>query len=251
VFKLTPGENGQWTFTTVYAFQSGTDGWDPNPVIADVLGNIYGTTGRGGDLQGECGIGNQGCGTVYEITSSLAGGWIKTTLYMFDLGADGGYPSSQLAFDNIGNLYGETFYGGSLTCANSGCGVIFKLSPEGTGTWTFSVAHTFNGVNGALGQLPSGGLTLDRSGNFYGTTQAGGKSTFCTGGCGTIFELSPNANGEFSFRLLVSFNGYDGWAPAGAVTLDTSGVFYGTTYDGGNLKCNPPLGCGVVFEATP
>lgn len=247
VFRLSQGQNGQWTLTTLHTFLSGVDGSAPNPVFVDSVGNVYGTTLRGGSMQGLCGNEQVGCGTVYELIPSITGGWTKTTLYMFGLGADGGSPLGEVSFDSSGNFFGEALDGGSfVACPNSGCGVVFEMSPEGSGNWTFSVAHTFDGLNGSLGEWPSGGLFLDQKGNFYGTTQTGGKSTACFGsGCGTIFELSPKAGGGFAFKLLFSFNGSDGWTPQGPVYLDSSGTFYGTTQGGGVLNS------GVVFEATP
>lgn len=37
------------------------------------------------------------------------------------------------------------------------------------------------------------------------------------------------------------------WADA-AVVMDAAGNLYGTTAGGGDLKCGPPDGCGVVFK---
>jgi uncharacterized repeat protein (TIGR03803 family) len=49
-------------------------------------------------------------------------------------------------------------------------------------------------------------------------------------------------------RVLYSFSdGADGGHP-NALLGDAAGNFYGTTDTGGNLSCNPPYGCGVVFK---
>ena len=45
--------------------------------------------------------------------------------------ADGTYPQAGLIFDNAGNLYGTTSYGGDLECGGYGCGTVFKLTPKG------------------------------------------------------------------------------------------------------------------------
>jgi uncharacterized repeat protein (TIGR03803 family) len=250
VFKLTPGQGDNWTETTLYDFQAGTDGWSPSGVVLDALGNLYGATVKGGNIQGgQCG--DQGCGTVFELTPSDAGSWTKSTLYVFNYGLDGGYPSSGVTFDSSGNLYGETYYGGSFACPGSGCGVVFELSPVG-GSWKFGIAHTFNGLNGSRGRSPSGGLVLDGAGNLYGTTESGGDLANCGGyGCGTIFKLSPKTGGGFAFSAIGAFNNTDGAYPTAGVIVDAAGNLYGTTNEGGDLSCNAPYGCGVVFEITP
>jgi hypothetical protein len=62
VFKLTPGSSG-WTFTSLHDFTGPPDGSDPDSTVAiGANGNLYGTTGHGGNC------GGLGCGTVWEIT---------------------------------------------------------------------------------------------------------------------------------------------------------------------------------------
>ncbi|SPE45673.1 conserved exported hypothetical protein [Candidatus Sulfotelmatobacter sp. SbA7] len=251
VFELTPGQNGVWTENTLYTFPGGQDGAYPNGVVFDSAGNLFGTTVRGGNLQGPCGGVGYGCGTVFELTPSQGGSWTETILYSFNDSLDGAYPSSGVIFDTAGNLYGEAPEGGSLACPGNGCGVIFKLTPGPNG-WSFSIAHTFNGFNGSKGEGPAGGLVFDSAGNMYGATFAGGGSTACNvGGCGTIFKLSPKVGGGFTFSMIGGFNETDGWYPFAGVIVDTVGNLYGTTVFGGNPTCNAAEGCGVVFEITP
>ena len=55
-----------------------------------------------------------------------------------------------------------------------------------------------------------GDLVIDSTGNSYGTTTAGGASyntgfDSCPQGCGTIFELSRQNNGGFTYAVLYSF----------------------------------------------
>jgi uncharacterized repeat protein (TIGR03803 family) len=212
----------------------------PSAVVFDSVGNLYGTTYRGGD---------NGAGTVFQLTPNQDGTWAETDIYSFTDGLDGGYPSSGVIFDTAGNLYGEASEGGSFACPMTGCGVIFKLS-AGLGNWTFNVVHTFNGLNGSKGDLPLGGLAPDSAGNLYGTTAGGGGSDACgTSGCGTIFELSPGARGTLTFRMIGTFNNADGAAPDAGVIVDNAGNLYGTTSAGGNSPhC---IGCGVVFMVGP
>jgi len=58
VFKLTPSSGG-WTYTDLYDFTGGSDGWYPEGgVVMDAKGNLYGTTSAGGAY---------GYGVVWEI----------------------------------------------------------------------------------------------------------------------------------------------------------------------------------------
>jgi uncharacterized repeat protein (TIGR03803 family) len=115
--------------------------------------------------------------------------------------------------------------------------VIFRLSPSGTET----VLHTFEGAPNDAAN-PSWGLTVDASGNAYGTTVYGGTSNL-----GTVFKVS--SKGVES--VLHNFNGADGVYPqSGLVSVGTTG-FYSNTVGGGDLSCNSPNGCGTIFRIVP
>jgi uncharacterized repeat protein (TIGR03803 family) len=161
----------------------------------------------------------------------------ENVLHYFQ-GGDGSCPSSSLIADREGNLYGTTFGDGTDTCY-SGLGGVFKLTPIANGSRTLTVLHEFSGLDGAN---PFSGLVFDRSGNLYGTTYLGGES-----GYGTVFKLSPDANGMWTETVLHSFQGYpDGANPYAGVTFDASGKnLYGTAWDGGEY------GCGNVFRLAP
>jgi uncharacterized repeat protein (TIGR03803 family) len=90
-------------------------------LVADKAGNLYGTTRYGGDLS--CGA-PYGCGVVFKL--SPAGN--ETILHTFS-GKDGMVPSSGLVRDAAGNLYGTAPRGGSTETCDSGCGVVFKITP--------------------------------------------------------------------------------------------------------------------------
>ena len=64
--------------------------------------------------------------------------------------------------------------------------------------------HSFcpSGSNCTDGANPSGRLTSDGAGNFYGTTPNG-----VVWGAGTVFELSPNGSGGWNETVLHSFTG--------------------------------------------
>lgn len=249
VFELVPNQDGTWREVTLYTFLGGHDGTAMFGLTFDAAGNLYGATQTGGNGP-FCGNSDTGCGSVFELVRSPDGSWAKTVLYNFNSGLDGGYPGSGVNFDSVGNLYGETIYGGSLACPGSGCGVIYKLTPQFGGTWKFSVAHTFNGLYGRKGEAPAGGLVFDAAGNLYGTTEGGGsKDCFGAGfACGIVFKLEPATN---SFTVIASFDGKHGALPEMGVILDAQGNLYGTTTQGGDVQCSAPYGCGVAFEITP
>ena len=158
---------------------------------------------------------------------------------------------NELIFDQSGNLYGTTTDGGSATCGNFyGCGIVFKLSPNGSGGWTETQLYTFQGASD--GANPGSGLIFDKAGNLYGTTADGGDAACNSGyGCGTLFELTPNGSG-WTENLLYKFQGgSDGAYPSSSVIFDQTGNLYGTTTEGGGNVClvaDKSVGCGVVFE---
>src|SRR5580658_10370104 len=77
-------------------------------------------------------------------------------------------------------------------------------------THTITVLYNLTGGNG--GAIPSGGLTMDRAGNFYGITTYDG-----AGGYGTVFRLSRAGSG-WVLTPLYSFTSADG-RPNPGVTL--------------------------------
>jgi uncharacterized repeat protein (TIGR03803 family) len=109
------------------------------------------------------------------------------------------------------------------------------------------------------GQQPYASLIFDAAGNLYGTTLEGGiASASCppniwSSGCGTVFELMPQAGGGWTEKVLHIFNGngkdIDGTEPLGGLIFDSSGNLYGTTSTGGTGSCT--YGCGTVFELMP
>jgi uncharacterized repeat protein (TIGR03803 family) len=223
------------TDKVLYQFTGQADGGAPRAsVITDASGNLYGTTQLGGDLA--CNPPN-GCGTVYKLNKA----GIETVLHSFAGGTDGAYPYAALLLDAAGNLYGTTSAGGGTTgCLGSGCGIVFKLNKAGIETELYA----FQG--GTDGGRPYSALIADTAGNFYGTTVLGGDLSCRTYGCGVVYKLSRAGKQT----VLYSFTGAaDGAYPAfGSLAVDAKGNLYGTTEEGGNLTCNPPNGCGVVFR---
>jgi uncharacterized repeat protein (TIGR03803 family) len=216
--------------SAVYSFKGTPLSSTPEAgLITDARGNLYGTATYGGAPSSGCSI---GCGTAFEL-SREKDGWDETVLYSFNNPATGLYPSNPLIFDASGNLYGTTQVGGTQ-------GVAFELLHQAD-RWQYKVLHNFVGCRD--GQQPRSGLT-ELNGNFYGTTVAGGNS--CSGGSGTIFELSRHGD-RWKYRIIYRFLSYgDGMSPQAGLTYDSSGNLYGTTSYGGNNACGS--GCGTVFE---
>ena len=103
--------------------------------------------------------------------------------------------------------------------------------------------HNFTG--GTDGSNPLGDLLYNpSSGLAYGTTNRGGGSAACSGGCGTVFAIAPNGS---SYSVIYRFAGgtADGANPQAGLVMDTSGNLFGTTYNGGGH------GFGTIFELTP
>ena len=69
---------------------------------------------------------------------------------------------------------------------------------------------------------------MDGCGNLYGTTQAGGGSSACHFGCGTVFRL-PEASGTYTETVLHGFTGDPDGPSPGSLIMDASGNLYGTT----------------------
>lgn len=101
---------------------------------------------------------------------------------------------------------------------------------------TFTVLHTFTGAGD--GSEPNAGLTIDRGGNFYGTTYDG------AAGYGTVFKLSRAGSGWLLTTLYEFQGGDDGAMPETRVVFGLDGSLYGTTSSGGG-------GNGTVFNLRP
>lgn len=216
------------TFRTLYTFTSGNDGGRPYVgMIFDGAGDLYGTAYQGG---------TSNVGVVFELAPNGHGGWSESVLHSFS-GDDGSMPDGVLVFDTSGNLYGTTLLGGAY-----GDGTVFELSPNGDGTWTESVLHSFNGADGFA---PEAGVILDKAGDLYGTASGGG-----THNGGVAFKLS---HGTWTETVLHSFdkNGTDGYQLSATLVLDKHGNLYGTTVWGGNLNNCTGAGCGIVFRLSP
>jgi uncharacterized repeat protein (TIGR03803 family) len=243
VFELSPPatSGGSWTFTQLHEFKCCTpDGWSAQAgLIRDSQGNLYGTT-EGGGFYATDYCAYLGCGTVFEVSPPAQTGepWTEQVLYRFKSNvngySDGFDPFSGLVFDAKGNLYGNTYSGGSL-----GGGTVFKLSPRAQAglPWKETILHNFS-YTPTDGAVPVGSLIFDEGRNLYGTTEFGGVPCIFNDaayGCGTIFELSPEGDGSWTETLLYLFSYKSDLPrePGAGLLLDSSGTLYGTTLFGG------------------
>lgn len=221
---------GFTNLTTLHSF-TGADGAYPdgNLVADPATGDLYGTTLLGGAY---------GSGTVFKLTPPVApsSAWTETNIYTFTDKGDGGGPAAGLVFDSAGDLYGTV-----LGLNGAGGGGVFKLTPNGDGTFAYSMIYAFTG--GSDGSRPNCNPYLDAAGNLYGTTGRGGRY-----GDGIVFMLTPPAGGTgmWTETILHHLNGStDGSRPMAGLIADAAGDLYGTASTGG------PYGAGTVFELAP
>jgi uncharacterized repeat protein (TIGR03803 family) len=123
-------------------------------------------------------------------------------------------------------------------------------------TMTFALLFSFIGAQSALaqtetvlysfkggvtdGEYPHDRLFKDSCGNLYGTTYEGGAYIG-----GIVFELSPSGP-TWTETVLYNLGGaLNGKYPWGGLVRDSSGNFYGTTWQGGTGNY------GTFFEVTP
>ena len=265
-FELTP-VGKRWKITILYNFPSSVNGSLPNTgLVMDSAGNLYGTT-AGNDTQHDgtvfqlipngnkstekviytyprvgpnyAGLTIDAAGNLFGVQnqekvfelSPNGGTWIATIIHGFTATSDI-YGSPVL--DPAGNIYGTTQGGGA-----HGFGSVYKLTLGANEKWTEKVLYSFEG--GSDGNAPRAGVTLDAAGNVYGTTSLGGPDNL-----GTVFALvAPVGKGDYTEKVLWSFNGADGSLPYASVIQDSADNLYGTTSAGGSG------GAGVVFEVTP
>jgi uncharacterized repeat protein (TIGR03803 family) len=229
VFNITT--SGE--LTTLLDFGFG-NGFSYAPLILGTDGNFYGTTYANGSTGVGC------CGTLFKITPSGT----LTTLYSFCIQTgcpDGEYPYAGLIQATDGNFYGTTVSGGA-----SNNGTVFKITPAGTLTTLYSFCTQSGCPDGST---PYGGLVQGTDGNFYGTTDYGGKES-----SGTVFKITPAGTLTTLYTFCLQGDGIDcpDGAVPGSLVQAGDGNFYGTTDSGGaNCEADFGAGCGTAFKITP
>ncbi len=216
-----------WSFTLLYQFGNGSDGNSPYAsLVFGPDGALYGTTALGGSGNGTA-FNLKPQATVCKTTRCP---WHETTVWSFS-GSDGSLPAyGALAFDQQGNAYGTTQYGGT-----NNKGTVYKLTRNGQ-QWTETVLYSF-GSGASDGYYPLHNVVIDHAGNLYGTTYQGGAS-----GGGTVFQLAPSG-GSWTENIITSFPA--GAEPQAGLIIDAAGNLYGATTGIG------ASGTSEVFELSP
>jgi hypothetical protein len=281
VFSFTPPQaGGSWTETPIYSWEGGYPTGSATGVVFDREGNLYGTTqnllyqlvppksGNGswaynlvvdtadGELADPAvdASGNlyYTYGDAYELSPSSGSTWTSTTIAV-------NAGDATLAMDKQGHFYGTTSTGGKLACGTSGtedCGSVFEMVHQAGGDWSYRTIYEFKG--NSTGYFPvNTGLTVDDAGNLYGNAQLA--NSICAGGtgCAMAFKLSrPTGEGKpWSETLLHAFEGgADGFWLNAPLSVDSNGVVYGTSVQGGGGFClsnGANVGCGTAFQLTP
>jgi uncharacterized repeat protein (TIGR03803 family) len=166
LFELIPNSDGTWSEKVLHRFKQRTDGGSADgTLIFDSLGNLYGTTLRGGHYD---------WGVVYKMTLGSNGKWKEHVIHEFRGGEDGGNPYAGVIFDASGNLYGAT------NGDSGNHGTVYKLSPRSGGGWKETILHHCADKDGG----PNGDVLFDKNGNLYDTTDGHGNG-------GVVFEITP------------------------------------------------------------
>ena len=228
---LAPAAAAQDRVKTLLSF-NGTE--SEGNLIFDAAGNLYGTTGDQYDPS---------LITVFELSPRGDGTWTEHVLWTATGGTEPLNIRPGVIFDASGNIYGTSRYGGTY-----GCGTVFELTRETSGSWPETNLFNFDCADS--GAYAVGGVTFDKAGNLYGTTPQGGSF-----GEGVVYQLTPGSGGTWTENILHNFTGgSDGAYPDHPYLIfDASGNLYGSAALGGEGNC-PLFGsstCGTIFKMTP
>ena len=155
IFQLVPSA-GTWTENVLYTFTGGSDGYDPLALVQDSAGNLYGNSIHDECIQGYCAY----FGLIFEL-SRRSSNWSFTVLYDTAWFDDEYDVFNGMATDSGGNVYGT---GGSAYPLFSSA-YVFEL----VNNWPSDLVSFYSG-DGVHSIDVFGNLTLDASGNIYGTT---------------------------------------------------------------------------------
>jgi uncharacterized repeat protein (TIGR03803 family) len=160
IWELAKGSS---KITTLYSFTGGATGGTPSGITIDSNGNLFGSTLSGGV---------NGAGIIWQLSTGSST-VVPIGVFGGNTFLTGSVPQA-ITIDTGGNLFG--------TAANSGISSVGAVWALFQGTGSITGAYSFTG--GSDGGTPSG-ITIDRSGNLFATTQTGGAR-----GAGTIVKLA-------------------------------------------------------------
>jgi hypothetical protein len=238
IWKMTPlgaysvlhGFGGPVTYTNGKPVAH--DGNNPGGRLTyDKAGNLYGTAYLGGGATN---------GMLWELTASGEyfdlhdfGNWLDPTQF------DGENPEAGVTLDSNGNMYGTATEGGDK---NYGDGVVWEITSDGT----YKILHNFggnvtlaDGTTGTDGSYPGAEVSLDSSGNLYGTNSRG---VWEITKSGTYIDLHDFPTASITYHD--GTTGPDGYAPLGMVYFDANGNRYGTVEYGAEYIS------GMLWEIT-
>jgi uncharacterized repeat protein (TIGR03803 family) len=275
VFEVVSNDSGTtWKESILHSFKGfPTDGSTPRAgLLADSKDSVngfptfYGTTTLGGAGHDQTICGDDGCGTLYELTREKSG-WRLQILQSLN-GKDGFSPESAPTLGKDGDLFFSTPLGGTTGNArseNQGDGIDKDLSfAKGVSDiYAFDRSFGFSPASSPDELLKSPVLNGDWSSNaadkkntfVIGTAYGGGAVNSCTSngaiGCGTVYLLTSKSNPKamWSAKVVHKFaGGADGAGPTAGLTLDTkTGVYYGVT----SGEESPSSDQGTIFALTP
>ncbi len=134
-------------------------------------------------------------------------------------------------------LYGGTELGGDMSCGKDGCGTLFSIDPTtalenvlNTNTGPAQFIRGLSNQGAAIYETLSG-IYLGRSVNF-----------------GELVKFDPGSGHKTVLHKFT--HGADGSYPFAPLTYN-SGVYYGTTTEGGDNSSCGNLGCGPIFKYVP
>ena len=179
VYELKPSGSG-WTEDVLYNFgATANDAAGPAFMIPvmDSKKNIYGTTSYGGP--------SNGSGTAWELVYSATNNtYAEQVIYNFGAQSnDGCGPQWQI----VPGKTAGTWFGTTSGCGENGAGTFFELTYSSTTGWQETNVHEFAWGDDGANIGYSDELIVDKNGNLYGMTGAGGADY----NDGNVFEFSP------------------------------------------------------------
>lgn len=236
----------------------------PNNIIAASDGNLYGTTGYGGNFNGFV-CSSLGCGVVFRLTTS----GVYTVLHALAGGTETSDPVG-ITQASDGNFYGGTAY--------TGGGALFRITPSGSyttlldlGSGNYALAPMTQASNGLLygfshvvnasaielfslslsgtfqnivpvtqplfKQFGLGQPLQATDGNLWVPAFIGGSSNL-----GRVFSITTSGTVLDSF----SFNGTDGANPVKGLIQTADGTLYGTATKKGTTSSGAAAS-GVIY----